>query len=103
MQAAHHDSNLNDAMMCSMRTTVTLDPDVEARLRQVMRERDLSFKEALNAAIRTGLAGQRSRVKPFKQRTYNMGAHPGIDLTKALRLADDLEDRAILQKMELRK
>lgn len=86
-----------------MRTTVTLDPDVEARLRQVMRERDLTFKEALNAAIRTGLAGQRRPVKPFRQRTYNMGARQGINLTKALTLADDLEDRAILQKLELRK
>jgi hypothetical protein len=86
-----------------MRTTVTLDPDVEARLRQVMRERDLSFKDALNTAIRAGLAGQRAVPKPFKQRTFNMGARHDINLTKALNLAADLEDAAILQKLELRK
>jgi len=30
-----------------MRTTVTLDPDVERLVRDVMRERGLSFKQAL--------------------------------------------------------
>ena len=40
-----------------MRTTVTVDPDVEALVRAYMREHGASFKEAVNAAIRTGLAG----------------------------------------------
>jgi hypothetical protein len=80
-----------------MRTTVTLDPDVEARLRQVMRERALSFKEALNTAIRLGLQAQRSSPKPYKQRTYPMGLREGINLTKALQLAADLVDEAIIQ------
>src|SRR5215471_17992270 len=42
-----------------MRTTVTLDPDVEARLREIARERGISFKEALNSAIRAGLMASR--------------------------------------------
>jgi hypothetical protein len=37
-----------------MRTTVTLDPDVERLLRDAMRERAISFKEALNEAARIG-------------------------------------------------
>jgi len=86
-----------------MRTTVTLDPDVEARLRQVMRERGLSFKEALNAAIRAGLSSARATSRPFKQRTFNMGLKPGVDLIRALQLAGGLEDEEILRKMELRK
>jgi hypothetical protein len=99
----HLDSNIADAKMRTMRTTVTLDPDVEARLRQVMRERDLSFKEALNTAIRMGLQAHRAGPKPFKQRTYPMGLREGVNLTKALQLAADLEDEAIIRKMELRK
>ena len=37
-----------------MRTTVTLDPDVEALLRRAMRERGASFKQVLNDAVRDG-------------------------------------------------
>jgi len=39
-----------------MRTTITLDSDVEALLKRLMRERGLSFKEAVNASLRKGLA-----------------------------------------------
>ena len=41
-----------------MRTTVTLDPDVERLIRDAMRERAISFKEALNEAARIGLGGK---------------------------------------------
>jgi hypothetical protein len=37
-----------------MRTTVTLDLDVETMLRVAMRERGLTFKETPNEAIRSG-------------------------------------------------
>jgi hypothetical protein len=37
-----------------MRTTVTLDPDVERLLRKAVRERGISLKEALNEAVRAG-------------------------------------------------
>lgn len=46
-----------------MRTTVTLDPDIEAMLKRVMRERGVSFKEALNSAVRDSLAP--SKRSPF--------------------------------------
>ena len=39
-----------------MRTTVTLDPDTDAIVRKLMRGRRLTFKQALNAAIRSGFA-----------------------------------------------
>jgi hypothetical protein len=86
-----------------MRTTVTLDPDVEAKLRKVMRERGLSFKEALNTAIRQGLSPQPKAPRKFKQKTYAMKVRPGIDLTKALRLAAEMDDDEVVRKMELRK
>ena len=40
-----------------MRTTVTLDSDVAARLKAVARARGISFKQALNSAVRAGLGG----------------------------------------------
>jgi hypothetical protein len=38
-----------------MRTTITLDPDVASMLEQIRRERRVSFKAALNDAVRAGL------------------------------------------------
>ena len=38
-----------------MRTTLTLDPDVAALLRKRVAEGDVSFKEAVNDAMRRGL------------------------------------------------
>ena len=48
-----------------MRTTVTLDPDVERLIKDVMKERAISFKEALNEAARAGLRGK-ERKRPQK-------------------------------------
>lgn len=87
-----------------MRTTVTLDPDVEALLRKTMRERGLSFKEALNEAIRSGLAGGAGRgARRYRLRTHRMGFRPEVPLDKALRLAAALEDEEIARKLSLRK
>jgi hypothetical protein len=86
-----------------MRTTVTLDPDVEALLRKAVRERGEPFKQVLNAAIREGLAGgKRERATPFKQRTFDMGL-PLVDLTKALSLAAELEDSETFDRMRRRR
>ena len=85
-----------------MRTTVTLDPDVERLLRDAMRERGISFKQALNQAARDGLVrARRPRAKRFVQKTYAMGAIQGVNLDKALALADALEDEERIRKMQL--
>jgi len=87
-----------------MRTTVTLDPDAERLLRDAMRERGISFKQALNQAIRDGLARARQpRTKRFVQKTYALGAREDVNWDKALALADALEDEEIVRKMMLRK
>jgi hypothetical protein len=88
-------------MMRAMRTTVTIEDDIAARLESLRRERGLSFKEALNDTLRAGLQG-RQRVKPYKLPTYDMGP-PLVDLTKALQLAAELEDEEIIRKMQLGK
>lgn len=85
-----------------MRTTVTLDPDVAAKLRALARERGISFKQALNTAVRAGLGGQR-RPRAFKQYTQPMGLRPGFNLDKALQLAGALEDEEIVRRLERRK
>jgi hypothetical protein len=86
-----------------MRTTVTLDADVEKLLRRAMRESGASFKQVLNNAVRDGLLGRAGKAskseKPFRQPTFNMGA-PLVDLTKANALSDELGDQAIIAKMK---
>jgi hypothetical protein len=82
-----------------MRTTVTLDPDVDTLLKKRMSERGLSFKEALNSALRDALTGKSQR-KPYRTKTYNMGV-PKVDITHANRLAGELEDEEIIRKMRM--
>ena len=84
-----------------MRTTVTLDPDTDAMVRRLMRERDLTFKQAVNAAIRSGAAPTRRR-KPVATPTFDMGP-PAVPLDKALRIAADLEDEELVRKLAVRK
>ena len=80
-----------------MRTTVTLDADVEALIKQAMRERGLSFKEAVNDAIRAGMgAGEVDGQFDFP--TFRMG-EPLMDVTKALRIAGDLEDQELADRL----
>jgi hypothetical protein len=88
-------------MMLAMRTTITLDPDVEQLLKKVIKERDVTFKQAVNEAIRTGLKGKALRKKRFRQRTFSLGAKPGFPGDKALAYAFELEDQAMLRKMEM--
>ena len=84
------------------RTTVTLEPDTDALLKKLMRERDMSFKEAVNHAIRTGLTDPDPNRKPFRTKTYSMGA-PKVNLDKALQLVGELEDAEIVRKLAHRK
>ncbi len=85
-----------------MRTTITLDPDTEALLRRAMQERGTGLKETVNEALRAGLAPA-ERHEPYVTPTFRAGIRPGIDLDRALRLADQLEDEEILRKIDVGK
>ncbi len=91
-------------MMRQMRTTVTLDADLAAKLRVLAGERGVSFKEALNAALRRGLAPDDTGSKrPYRLASRRLGLRPGVDLEHALRIAGELEDAETIRKLELRK
>ncbi len=76
-----------------MRTTVTLDKDVERLLQAAMRRTGGSFKQTLNEAIRAGLAGRSAREKPakFVLKARPLGLRPGVDPTSLNKLVDELE------------
>lgn len=86
-----------------MRTTVTIDPDLAAKLQRVARERGISFKEALNTMLRAGMAEQAGTARPYRLPARRLGLRPGIDLDKALHLAAGLEDDETIRTLELRK
>lgn len=87
-----------------MRTTVTLEPDLVAALKERAAEQGVPFKEVLNRTLRAGLTqGAASGPREFRQRTVALGLRPGLDIDRAGRLADDLEDAERVRKLELRK
>lgn len=87
-----------------MRTTVTLDPDVERVLQTAMRERGVPFKQALNDAIRAGLMRENShRKRRFVQKTYSLGSEQHFRWDKALAASEAIEDEESSRRLTLRK
>ncbi len=80
-----------------MRTTVTLDPDVEALVKRAMQERRIGFKDAVNDGLRRGLGAPRSDVD-LAFPAFDMGT-PFVDLAQANRVAEALEDEALMHKL----
>jgi hypothetical protein len=87
-----------------VRTTVTLEPDLFAALKRRAAEQGVPFKDVLNRTLRAGLSQDpAARPQAFQQRTVALHLRPGLDLDRAGRLADDLEDAERVRKLELRK
>ncbi len=78
-----------------MRTTVTLDLDVQNLLKEAAHRSGKPFKVTLNDAIRAGLRPQQRGARPEAPTwpVFDMG-QPLVDLTKAMALADELDDQA---------
>jgi hypothetical protein len=77
-----------------MRTTLTLDEDVAAKLKAESRRAGRPFREVVNEALRRGLAGQRSasRRAPFKVMARNLGdLKPGLLLDNVAQLIEQVE------------
>ncbi len=76
----------------SQRTTLTLEDDVAARLRDAARRSGRPLKAVVNDAIRAGLDSSASRGRlPFRVEARPMGLRPGIDLDDISGLLDRLE------------
>ena len=82
-----------------MRTTVTLDADVQVLLKKAMRGRDASFKQVLNDAVRTGLGTRPAAKAPRWQ-------PPMLDLGELLvgshnlnALSDEIEAQEQIAKL----
>ena len=88
-----------------MRTTLTLEKDLALALREEARRSGRPLKRIVNEALRAGLAARKMpAVRRYRLTPVSLGGVvPGVDLDKALRLAEALEDEAIARKLEMRK
>jgi hypothetical protein len=76
-----------------VRTTLTLDDDIAAKLRAEVRQSGEPFKEVVNRVLRIGLHTQKQAktLPPFKVKTRDMGLRPGLDLDNIEELLDKVE------------
>lgn len=88
-----------------MRTTLTIEDQLAVELKRASVESRRSFKDVVNEALRIGLSElKRPEPRPYHLDAVSLGKPwPGIDLIKALDLADALEDEALRDKLEQRK
>jgi hypothetical protein len=79
-----------------MRTTVTLTPEADGVVRRLMRERELSFKDAINAAI---LGGAPSVDRePYRLPSFDL--RPLVPLDDVTGLLNSLDDEEFLRKRD---
>jgi len=82
-----------------MRTTVTLDADVESLVRRAMERGRKSFKQVLNEAVRRGIKGEGGEEVPvFLVKAKPMNPRSGIDPARLRDMDDELEVQEFLRK-----
>ena len=76
-----------------MRTTLTINDEIDARLRKIARDQNRTYKDVVNDAILHGLDRIESRrPKPdYNVRIGNYGFQPGIDRQKLNQVFDEVE------------
>jgi len=84
-----------------VRTTLTLEPDVAARLRQELRRSGKGLKVLVNEALRLGLGLSGKPVRPprFEVRPHAFGFKPGVDLDRMNQLVDELDADETARKL----
>lgn len=88
-------------MMLVMRTTLTIDSDVEQLLQREMRRSNKSMKAVVNDALRFGL-GMRAKPRqssPYQVETHDFGFKPGVDNDRLNQLVDELEAEEAVKRL----
>ncbi len=88
-----------------MRTTLTLDDSLANQLKKLANHEGKSFKEIVHKTLLIGLQYDKvPQLQGYQLAPVSLGKlRSGINLDKSMQLADDLENSAILQKVEQRK
>lgn len=97
---SHLDSTKGRHHDASVRTTITLEPDVAEQLERAARVSGKTFKTTVNEALRIGLGLTGKSIEPprFQIRSFVNGLQPGIDPDKMNQLLDQLEAEDVARK-----
>lgn len=76
-----------------MRTTLTLDEDVAAKLELEARRSGHSFKQVVNDLLRLALNARRKeeRRRPFRVKARDLGLRPGLEYDSVSGLLEQVE------------
>jgi predicted transcriptional regulator len=77
-----------------VRTTLTLDEDVAAKLKSLARRTSRAFRDVVNETLRRGLAGslQPRARQPFRIEARDLGrCRPGLNMDDIGELLDQVE------------
>lgn len=86
-----------------MRTTLRIDDDLVRELKERAQVAKVSLAQLVNDVLRRGLdAPDAATPEPTPQPTFRMGP-ARVDLTKALSIADTLEDEEVSRKLNERR
>jgi len=84
--------------MSRVRTTLTIDPDVERLLEEEVQRSRLPFKVVVNEALRRGLTRAPQRKAKVQLKVFDSKLRPGYDPRSLNALSDELEDEALMRK-----
>lgn len=82
-----------------MRTTLTIDDDLMARLQDEAHRRRVPFRQVVNAALRRALTGTSAPKKSPVARTYASKLRAGFDPAGFNQLADELDDETLTARL----
>jgi len=88
-----------------MRTTLTIDDRTAAALKELAHRSGKSYKQIVNEALASGLYDlEHPAPRAYQLQPHSLGAvRAGVDLDKALRVADAWADEASADKLEQRR
>ena len=81
-----------------MRTTLTLEADVARLLEEEVARRRVTFKQAVNDAIRRGLGAGKAPQESYEAPVFHAELAVGVDPNRFNQLADELEAESFALK-----
>ena len=83
-----------------MRTTLTIEPDIEIEIDRRRRASGSSLKGIVNGLLRKGLRAEAETPppEPYRSETFDLHFRAGIDPLKLNQLVDELEVDTFLER-----
>ena len=89
-----------------MRTTLTIDDDIAARIEERRRKDGQSLKQVVNQLLREGLrSSERApEARPYRTKARKLHLRPGVDAARLNQLVDELEiEERVAREVALRR